>query len=276
MKKDTDGVIYNQNFNVNHYIDEKLKDPNLKLKFGNNEFTLGEINNIIPSKEKKLDIFIEWENMCQYFAIGLVVKLNEIIKQNREFDLLKFLKRDDYPNGIDYVKKVIFPDLKPELIDGVIKKFYIEIMEKSPVTDFFERINLMKFMLNSITFMFRYEVEGIEYFVEEIAQEKFNNEVRCNYAIYTSEEMEIKAIKDFPLKELYVVPDMGLYYKTMIEYDKECTNIISYENHNGVNPYMLAYYFNDFVLNGLEGPNDITLSFLQEIRTKTNNEVKEK
>ena len=57
-----DGILYDQKFNVSHFIDEKLNDPNLKLKFGNNEFTMAEINNIIPSKEKKIDIFIEWDN----------------------------------------------------------------------------------------------------------------------------------------------------------------------------------------------------------------------
>ena len=30
-----DGILYNQKFNISHYVDEKLKDPNLKLKFGN-------------------------------------------------------------------------------------------------------------------------------------------------------------------------------------------------------------------------------------------------
>ena len=66
---------------------------------------------------------------------------------------------------------------------------------------------------------------------------------------------------------------MGLYYKTMIENDKECTNIMSYENHNGVSPYILAYYYNEFVYNGLEGPNNITLSFIQELKPKNDNEV---
>ena len=49
-----DGILYNQKFNISHYVDEKLKDPNLKLKFGNNEFTMAEINNIIHQKKKRL------------------------------------------------------------------------------------------------------------------------------------------------------------------------------------------------------------------------------
>ena len=84
-----DGILYDQKFNISHYVDEKLKDPNLKLKFGNNEFTMAEINNIIPSKEKKIDLFIEWDNMCQYTAIGLVSVLNELINENRFIDIKK-------------------------------------------------------------------------------------------------------------------------------------------------------------------------------------------
>ena len=261
-----DGVMYNQKFNVSHYIDEKIKDPNFKLKFGNNEFTLAEINNILPSKEKKIDIFIEWENMCQYMSFGLVSVINEIINEERKIDIRQFMERTEYPNGFDYVKNVIYPDLDPKLIDGVIKKYYTEIMSRSPLTDFFYKMNLMKFMLNSVTFMFRYDVEGLEKLVNEISNDKFNNEILCKCCVYSTEEMEIEAIKKMPLKELYVVPDMGLYYKAMIENDKECTTILSYLKHNGVNPYVLGYYFSDFICNGLDGPNNIDLSFIHELQ----------
>lgn len=269
-KKINDGVIYDRKFTINHNIDKQLLDPNLKLKFGNNEFSMAEINNIIPSTEKKIDMFIEWDNMCQYMAIGLTDKINEIIKENRKFDLNDFLNRENYPNGIDYVKYKIFPDLKPELIDGVMSKYYTDIMSRSPITDFFRKINLLKFMLNSVTFMFRYNIDEnkLEEFISEIASEKFNNDVSCQYVIYPTEEVEIEAIKTLKLKELYIVPDMGLYYETMMENEKECTNIISYDKHHGVNPYILAYYFNDFIVNGLEGPNNITLSFIQELKNK--------
>ena len=263
-----DGILYDQKFNISHYVDEKLKDPNLKLKFGNNEFTMAEINNIIPSKEKKIDLFIEWDNMCQYTAIGLVSLLNELIKENRSIDIKKFMERDEYPNGIDYVKNVIFSDLKPELIDKAIEKYYTKIMAKSPVTDFFQKLNLMKFMLNSVTFMFRYNIPGLSAFVDEISEDKFNHEIDCRFCVYTSEEMEIEAIKRFPIKELYVVPDMGLYYHTMMENKKECTNILSYVHHNGINPMILSYYFNDFINVGLEGPNNISLNFIHELKIK--------
>lgn len=260
----SDGVIYNQEFNIQHTIDEKLKDPNLKLKFGNNEFSLAEINNIFPTKEKKIDMFIEWDNMCQYSCIGLVTKINELIKENRKINFHDFLRRDIYPNAIDYVKKVIFPELDSKLIDKVMIKYYNEIMAKSPVTDFFNKLNLMKFMLNSVTFMFRYNVRGLDDFVNSISSEKFNNEVTCKYVVYETEDQERYAIKELPIKEIYIVPDMGLYYQAMIEYDKENTTIMGYNNHTGISPYILAYYFNEFEKVGLNGPNDIKLSFLQE------------
>lgn len=260
----SDGVIYNQEFNIQHTIDEKLKDPNLKLKFGNNEFSLAEINNMFPTTEKKIDMFIEWDNMCQYTCIGLVDKINELIKENRKINLHDFVRRETYPDAIDYVKKVVFPELDSVLIDKVMTKYYTEILSKSPVTDFFNKLNLMKFMLNSVTFMFRYNVKGLDSLVDSISSEKFNSEVSCKYVIYETEERERLAIKELATKEIYVVPDMGLYYQAMIEYDKENTTILGYNNHTGISPYILAYYFNEFDKVGLEGPNDIHLSFLQE------------
>lgn len=274
MKKSTDGVIYDQHFDMQHNIDEKLKDPNLKLKFGDREYSLAEINNLFPSTEKKIDMFIEWDNMCQYSAFGIISKVNEIIKEDRKLNIHEFVRRDEYPNCIDYVKKAIYPDLDPNLIDGVITKFYSDIMARSPVTSFFAKMDLMKFMLNSVTFMFRYPIQGLNDFVENINETKFNSEVHCKAAVYQTEEEEIFAVKRFPLNEIYVVPDMGLYYKAMIDYDKRNTTLLSYENHNGMSPFILSYYLNDFVKAGLEGPNDINLSFLQEYSPDENDEKK--
>lgn len=262
------GVLYNQKFDITHTIDEQLRDPNTKIKFGNNEYSLAEINNLVPSQEKKIDMFIEWDNMCQYNAIGLVKVLNGLIEENRKLNLGEFVRRNEYPNGFDYVKKVIFPDIDSSLIDQTIQKYYAEIMAASPLTDFFTKINLMKFMLNSVTFMFRYDIKGLDNFVKEISNNKFNSELYCKYSIYPDEETEIRAIKEFPLKDIYIVPDMGLYYKAIMDAKKTDTTILSYKDHNGMNPYILAYYINEFEMNDIPGPNNVILNFLQEYKIK--------
>lgn len=274
MKNESNGVIYNQEFDMIQNIDEKLKDPNLKLKFGDNEYSLAEINNLFPSTEKKIDMYIEWENMCQYFAIGLVSKINEIIQEDRELNLHDYVRRDNYPNGIDYVKNVVYPDLDPKLIDQVIVKYYSDIMAKSPVTQFFSKMDLMKFMLNSVTFMFRYPIIGLNSFVDDISNSKFAGQVKCYGVICDNEDKEKNEIRSKPTREIYVVPDMGLYYQSLINYDKRNTTLLSYNNHNGMSPFILSYYVNEFEKIGLEGPNDINLTFLQEYMP-TEEDVKE-
>ena len=49
---------------------------------------------------------------------------------------------------------------------------------------------------------------------------------------------------------------------------KGMSKVLSYVHHNGINPMILSYYFNDFINVGLEGPNNISLNFIHELKIK--------
>lgn len=269
-----DGVIYNKKFNLVENIDEQLLDPNKKIKFGDGEYSLREIRNLIPSKEKKVRLFIEWDNMCQYTALGLLSKLNEITGEKRTIDIAKFVRRENYPNGIDYVKYEIYKDADPKLIDSVITKYYPEILLKSPITNFLAQINFLSFMTESITFMFRYHHPKLDELIEDISHNKLMDRVYCNKTYLPDEFCEEKYIKATSTYDFYLVPDMGLYYQTLINEGKHNTSIMGYRDHNGISKEILALYINAFYKDNLPGPNNIFLNFLDEYRP--NQEDKEK
>jgi len=270
-----DGYVFDKKFNgIEEHIDERFKDPNFKVKFGGNEVTIGELNNLIPSTEKKVRFLVEWENMCQYFAFGLVSKLNQITEQDRHIDMKTFVRRKEFPNAIDYVKYKVFPDCKPELIDKVCTKFYKEIMEMSPITEFFAKMNMLRFMLDSVVFVFRYDVPFLDDFVLEIQENKFGNKVRCIKQVLPNEEAVKSYLKSASTFDMYIVADMGLVYQILMKYNKHNASIMSYRNHNGVSDPVMAYYVNEFMDAEVPGPNNIILSFLNEF-IPTEEDVKE-
>lgn len=265
MKKD---IYIDKKFSFTHNIDEELLKPGKKLMFGGKECTLSQLNEILPPTENKINIFVEWDNMCQRTAFGLNTLLNEILEEDRKIDILKFFNRQDYPNGIDYVKNIIYNDCDNDLINTLISKKYSIITRKSPVTEFFDKLKLIKFMLSSVVFMFRYENASLKDFIKQIEDTVFDGKVRCDFKVLRTEEDEIKNIKNDILYDLYVVPDAGLYYKTLIDLDKRNTTILTYSHHNGINPYLLSVYINKFLLEDLPGPNGIIINFLDEIKNK--------
>lgn len=268
------GLTYDNKFKFIENIDEELKDPNKKIRFGDGEYTLREIRSLIPSREEKIRMFIEWDNMCQYTAFGLVEKLNEITKQNRKINLHDFLRRKEYPNGIDYVKNVTYKDAKPELIDGILKKYYPEILQMSPQTNFLIQLNFMSFMTESVTFMFRFDHPQIENLLADISNVKFNNKVVVNKMVLPNEEAEKKYIKLASTFDYYLVPDMGLYYQELLNLNRNNTSIMGYRDHNGISDAIMAFYVNVFYKDNLPGPNNIYLAFLDEYKPTKEDEEK--
>jgi hypothetical protein len=267
-----DGVQYKNTFQFQHQIDDFLKSGN-KIKFAGNEFSLSELNSLFPPTENKISLLIEWDNMCQYTAFGLVSVLNDLCETNEKIDLVKFFERRDYPLGFDYVKKEIFPKIRGEIIDSVIINYYPEILESSPITKFFNSLNLLKFMLSSVTFLFHHDIpdEALGDFMEDISFNKFNKEIGCDYIKIMKEENEIEFIKRTKF-DLYVVPDAGLYYKTFLDKDIKERNILTYLLHNGISPLIIAYLESTF--KGIKNiPNNISIQYLTEIKEENSNET---
>ena len=259
-----DGVIYNKKFKIEEHIDDELLDPNKKIKFGDGEYSLREIRNLIPSTEQKVRLFVEWDNMCQYTAFGVVEKLNELTGENRQIDIKSFMRRDLYPNAIDYVKNIVYKDADSKLIDSIITKYYPEILQKSPITRFLSQINFLSFMSQSVTFMFKYDHPKIDDLLFDIQRNKFDDKVQCTKIILPDEKSEVNYIKLASTFDFYLVPDMGLYYQTFMNEGKHNTSIMGYRDHNGINRSIFALYVNAFYMDNLPGPNNIFLNFIDE------------
>lgn len=255
-------------------IDERLKTE--PIEFGGKTYTLSEINQLLPLSEDRVSMVIEWDNMCQYMAVGLVTVINELLKKDKIIDLNTFFTRDnDYPDGIDYVKFEFFKNtLRPDIIHKIYENYYKQIMERSPITLLFDRINLLKPMVSNITFIFKYEFEGIAEFVQDIANTKFVNTIECHYYVLKTEEEHNNFIRTLDA-DIYVVPDMGLYYHTLLELNRKNKTLLSYIDHNGVNEYILAMYANVYSDTSSRPINNIRLGFIEEVISEHKEEEKE-
>ena len=257
------GLIYDKHFSLERMIDTNGMDLDQKLKFGDGEYSIKEIYNMVDNSEKSIRLFLEWDNMCQYSVLGLVAKLNEITGEKRRLDFEKYMRREEYPNGIDYVKNVIYKDADPKLIDKIMAKYYDEILLMSPANKILSQLNFLSYNTETITFMFRYNHPALDSLISDIMINKLNNKVNCNKVILPNEEAEKNFIKSTTYN-FYMVPDMGLYYQTLLDNEKGDTAIMSYRTHNGVSKPIMAFYINAFFAHGLPGPNNIELNFLDE------------
>jgi hypothetical protein len=61
-------------------------------------------------------------------------------------------------------------------------------MERSPVTLFFDRLNLMKPMVKNITFLFKHDFDNLQEFVQSISHTKFNGTIECHGYVIKSED----------------------------------------------------------------------------------------
>jgi hypothetical protein len=253
-------------------FDEKFKfethpitniDPNQEFEVGGNKYTIAQLREVFPLQEKRFSCFIEWDDMCQYTAIGLYEILKENFDKKVEFNIYDFFTRKDYPKGIDYVKKILFPSIPEKTINLIYKEKYGEICQMSPKTDFFSRMFLAKLVYESITFCFPYYDPSLDTFVKEIQHEFFHNKVICDYVILRTDAEK----KEFYIKtnfDIYVISDAGTCYDTLLTNKKEDRSIITYDNHNGINEYIISIYLLYFESNDMYGPNRIALKFLSE------------
>ena len=271
-----DGVLHNhEKVEVIHNIDERLKNGEL-IDFAGSKYTLSDINQIMPVSESRISLLIEWDDMCQYMCVGLVSVINKLLKQNRVLNLMDLFKRKDYPYGLDYIKYVFYKGIiNPDIIDEIYTKYYLDIMQRSPITLFFDRINLLKPMVDNISFVFSRAFSYMDEFVSDINLNKFNNTINCNYHVSYNDENTIDKILKINNSTLLIVADMGLYYKLLLDTKKKDKTIVSYINHNGVNSYILAMYANVFMKEDARPINGIRLDFLNEIKEEETKEEKE-
>jgi hypothetical protein len=120
-------------------------------------------------------------------------------------------------------------------------------------------------MLEDVTFLFRSNHPSLDTLIEDIAHSKFNDKVHCKHFVCYNEKQELNLLKQLD-HDMYVIPDMGFYYKSLLDLKKHNKNLLSYVSHNGVNPYTLAMYVEVFMMKNLPGPSEIYLDFIEELK----------
>lgn len=256
-------MIFNDSFKFTVNPVEGV-DIHKEFEVGGQKYTIAKLREMFPLQEDRYSCVVDWDDMCQYTAVGLSEALNEIYNLNTEFNLVDFLSRTNYPNGIDYVKRMLYPNIPESTINEIYRKNYAKICQVSPKTEFFNRMFLAKLVYKSMTFIFPYEIPGLGAFVGDIEREIFTNKVSCDYIVLSNDEQK----KEFYKKgthDIYVVANGGICYEGLLLKNREDKLIITPDNHHGINDIILVMYLMVFEQNDLPGPNMISIQLLAEL-----------
>ena len=245
--------------------DERLLDKNIAFNLNGAEFNLEVFQKAFPNYRKKYKALIYWDDMMQYTAVGLVDVISEKKNLNFFFDIDKFVNRKEYPNGIDYVKNVIYPDMDPKEIDAIYRNNYFEILQRSPITPLFNNIFYMKNIVDSYTLTFPFKFPELDEFVASYKTDPNIPLQNVNYAIINDEDRAKELLVKLK-PNLIICPDMGLFFYEITLRNIKNTVLISYEKHNGVTEFILDLYFNFVTEDGekLYKPYNTELILLKE------------
>ena len=87
-----ENIMLNDGYSIKHHIDKELLEPGKKIKFGDGEYTLADINNLLPATENKVKLFIEWDFWVVFTAgfTPIPYKVFTITSGAFEINLLMF------------------------------------------------------------------------------------------------------------------------------------------------------------------------------------------
>jgi hypothetical protein len=261
--------ILGDKFEFKENIDKELIKNKDNLTIMGKKFTLDDIHNALPIREEKLSALIDW-SMCQELAIGYVDIVNEELSLNKTIDLNKLLTREEPYSSIDYVNDNLFKDIEKQKLKEIYNNRFLDILERSPITDFFARIDRLKNVFDSFSFIFNTNVSGLNNLMEDLHKLLFPS--KCNFTVLSSHSSLIKyylATKN--IFDLYVVCDAGSLYMALLDQKIPNKSIITNLYHNNIDPYLAALYVNEFSSKNYEStPLNITILFLKELKENNN------
>lgn len=260
---------------VKHTVTDELLRNKDNLVIGGKKTTLDEIRKLAPiTTEEPFVAFIQWDDMCQYTAIGLFYLINEAFDNEFKFNLLDFFNREEYPNGIEYIKKEVLKELDENDINTVYRENYLEILEKSPLTNFYNNLSMFYKPFKKIIFNFPFELPELHNLVDDISKNLFFGKIEAKASFIPNKDLH--NVYKSNLHDYYVIPDMGDAYATFIDNSIAEKSILSYINHNGLNPFIGAIYADNKAKFEINGPFNINLNYLLEIKEVKNEDRSDK
>jgi hypothetical protein len=257
--------LFGQKYSINEVIDKEMMDGSKILDFNGFKVTVNELHDIFPLREQRMNIFIDFEDICVYTSLGLLNLINEILGTSIKINKNEFLNREHYPHSIDYIIDILKKkNVSDDMINETYVNFYPEICKRSPTTSFFNNILMIKHMTSQLTVRFPFDRPDLPEFINEWNSKKFYNSIKCIYKVFKTQN-EFKSYIMKSNDTIYVIGDMNEVYETFILNNIKNKSLLGYSQHNGLNPYLVYLYLENFPEKDEAGPNNISLRFMEEI-----------
>ena len=171
---------------TNYERDKDLSSP-YKKKDSYNISKADFENNFPINRLTKPKILIQWDDLCSYVGIGLVLFLKDKYKLKNTFnEELYFMRTVAYLDPIDFAYAFFEDRFEKDLIEKELKGNYFTVMEFAPVSNTLISVMRLYNYSSSITFVFKYDDDKITYLMKDL--EKYfkvvrGNECELNYVV---------------------------------------------------------------------------------------------
>lgn len=171
---------------TNYERDKDLSSP-YKKKNSYNISKADFENNFPINRLTKPKILIQWDDLCSYVGIGLVLFLKDKYKLKNIFnEELYFMRTVAYLDPVDFAYAFFEDHFEKDLIEKELKENYFTVMEFAPVSNTLISVMKLYNYSSSITFVFKYDDDKITYLMKDL--EKYfkvvrGNECELNYVV---------------------------------------------------------------------------------------------
>ena len=258
-------------FKTVYNIDTTIHPDSENVICGNNTIKLGDIRKLYDDIDdsKPVPMMIMYDDMYQYTSLGLLDLLFDMHNIDSNIPIKAFMERST--SGLNFVKSICKVwNITSEEVDYVLKKYYAEILSRSPLSRNAESIIKSRPMASSQLFIFKYYAPGIkECIMDTIKKYGSRNYSDINKPIkfdFLNDTSEYEYYKNLPkikfdyLKCLFTA-NAGDAMKAIDERNIDVgANIFTTLKHNGLsNEQLSTIYFNRGLGNG-----DYMINFIKE------------
>lgn len=267
----------NSEVNIKYNIDEKLKNKEEIFfkyydmpyhseksipEFSDKEkikVTFNEINRISPptpvTNVKCCLIF--WDDIVQYTTLGAMDLFKELvydgynsdknIKNPEEFEYYPiefFYRKNSLIDGSIFMYYALNEIYSLDQIRRFIKKFYIQILTKSPFSGILPTIGDSIQMIEKVVFVFKHKLDETikESLIKDIYQYWDTTPVKKNIVIVSQDEYSNEQIYENYKPDAIFTPDGGETLTYLVENKISNVDIFTNLIHNGFSFYFLDQY----------------------------------
>jgi hypothetical protein len=248
-------------------IDKENHPDDEIVTFSGKEFPLGEVRKLYEAfDEKKYSLLSFWDDMFQYTSLGLIDLLFELHNINSPIPIRSFFGRKKiYGKHFVYELMKRFKIQKEE-IDTIEKKYYEEILKRSPISPNAEGYFKLREICSRHLMVFKYNFSIIKTVARTVQESFGKNEYISFETDFLGTRTEEEYLKLLPSRyprffDISICQDAASIIEYMDKYHISDTHILTPLEHCGLSneiKYTIEAYTDGV------GPNNCRLHYIKE------------